>query len=84
MSIMGFRKMKALKTIADDENKLSAPRQRTLKLIADSGNGGCRPKGADLTTAFYLVQIGLIERFHAKGMLSTQYRITDAGRSALP
>jgi hypothetical protein len=67
----------------DDELSLTTPRMRVLKLIADIGKSGIRPKGADLTTAFYLVQIGLIERFNVRGKLSTQYRITDAGRDAL-
>jgi hypothetical protein len=65
-------------------SELTEARKKTLAMIADAGNGGIRPRGAELTTTYWLRSKGLVEGFYKPGGVQPVYRITEKGRYFLP
>jgi uncharacterized protein YjhX (UPF0386 family) len=63
--------------------KLTDARYRTLLRISKAGLHGIRPRGADLTNAYWLRQERLVETFNARDKMQLQYRISKQGLEAI-
>jgi len=62
---------------------LTEARYRTLLKISAAGLHGMRPRGADLSTAYWLRQERLVETFSARDKMQLQYRVSTQGLEAI-
>lgn len=63
--------------------ELTDARYQTLLKISAAGSHGMRPRGADLTTAYWLRQERLVYTFSARDKMQLQYRVSDQGLEAI-